>query len=129
MEPLDGVDIIQGDFTDCNIQKMIRNTAGDDPIVAIFSDMAPNFTGHRLVEHAKIENICDSVVAVAQELLHSKGFVVQKIFHGPSFEPILKIWKKVFVRVDCFKPEASRTESAEIYIVAHQLRNKNFSVN
>ncbi len=123
MEPLMGVDIIQGDFTTEAIQQLIDEKTKGEGVSVIVSDMAPNFTGHRLVEHARMENINDHVLGVAQKLLHPKGFAIQKIFHGPSFEGILKQWRAMFVRVDCFKPEASRAESAEIYLIAHQLKH------
>jgi 23S rRNA (uridine2552-2'-O)-methyltransferase len=123
MDPLPGVDIIQGDFTTAEVQNLIAEKTYDGEVSVIFSDMAPNFTGYRLVEHARIENISDCVLLAAKRLLNPKGFTIQKIFHGPSFESILKRWRATFVKVDCFKPEASRKESAEIYLIAHQLKN------
>ncbi len=123
MDPLSGVDIIQGDFTTEEIQNLIEEKTHDEGVRAIFSDIAPNFSGYRLVEHARIENISDCILLAAQRFLNPKGFAIQKIFHGPSFESILKRWRATFIKVDCYKPEASRAESAEIYLIARHLKN------
>ncbi len=123
LEAVENVSFIQGDFTTPEIQQVLLDSLEGERVHAIFSDMAPNLSGHPLVDHGKLEYISDHVLSFAQNTLKNKGWLIQKIFHGPSFEIIIKNYRPFFRKISFFKPEASRKESAEIYMIAEDFKS------
>ena len=117
IKPLNGAVILQGDFTDSNCLTEIDNALEQQKAGAIFSDMAPNFSGQPLIEQAKMFNITELLVSLSQNKLRKGGFIVQKVFHGSEFQSIIQAWKNIYKQVDVFKPISSRAESSEVYLV------------
>jgi 23S rRNA (uridine2552-2'-O)-methyltransferase len=119
---IDNVEFIQGDF--ClpeNILKLQSMLNGKADL--ILSDMAPNTTGHKSTDHLKIIDLSERVFEFAKECLNEDGSLVIKIFQGGASSEILTLIKKSFREVKHFKPESSRKESSEIYLVAKGFRN------
>lgn len=83
---------------------------------AIISDVAPNTTGAG--DHYRSERLCRRVVELALEALRPGGNLVMKIFEGELYPPLLKEMTAMFENAKGFKPDASRSPSREIYIVA-----------
>ena len=116
-KPIKGVEIIVGDFTKAQVQENLIATIGGK-INAVISDMAPSSSGHKKTDHIRIMGLAEEAFNFAKNNLVQKGCFVAKIFQGgmePNFSDKLKA---CFKTVAYYKPEASRKESNEMYIVA-----------
>jgi 23S rRNA (uridine2552-2'-O)-methyltransferase len=88
----------------------------------VLSDMAPNTTGHRKTDHLRIIGLIEAAVDFAVQVLKPGGAFVAKAFQGGETAAILKLLKAHFAEVRHVKPKASRTDSAELYLVATGFR-------
>lgn len=114
---IDKVEFFQGDFRDQeNIDKILEIM--DGKLDLILSDMAPNTTGHKHTDHLKIIDLCERVFEFADKSLNINGTVVVKLFQGGTQSELLSDIKKKFTSIKHFKPESSRKESSEIYLIA-----------
>ncbi|MDR1691455.1 MAG: RlmE family RNA methyltransferase [Rickettsiales bacterium] len=116
IEPIDGLIFKQGDFNDIEIQKWLSNQFGKTDI--IMSDMAPNTTGIKSVDHLRIMGLLEEVFAFAKENLKEGGILIAKVFRGGAENELLAEMKKSFKKVEHFKPKSSRSDSVEIFIIA-----------
>ncbi|BFZ58006.1 2' O-ribose methyltransferase [Savitreella phatthalungensis] len=90
----------------------------------VLSDMMANTTGSRYADHAASIDLCDSALVFAANHLKPRGHFVCKLFDGRETEEIRNRIKQLFKRVHTVKPEASRKESTELYLVGlHRLPN------
>ena len=118
IHPLPGVDIIEGDFTEPEVQKKIDLLLCDEKVDTILSDISPNISGNKTLDHLRIMNIAEVIKDFAKVYLKKNGSIVMKVFQGADLEAFVKQIKKDFsAQVKYFKPESSRKESAEIYLV------------
>ena len=118
MRPLEGVDIIKGDFTSNDVITTIKELLGQKKVDLILSDMSPNISGNKNLDHLKIMNLAEMVIQFAKEHINCGGNIVIKIFQGQDLEPFIKMVQETFgASVKYFKPISSRKESSEIYIV------------
>lgn len=115
MKPIKGVAFIQGDFLDPLVQEKIAKVC--DRYQVVVSDMAPNLTGNPLLDQANMADLIEMVLVFSSSYLIEGGSCIVKGFHGERFEELLKLFRKSFKRVKVFKPEASRSESKEIYFI------------
>lgn len=115
MDPIEGVEFLQADFLSSDFEQFLQQhhvqTVG-----GIVSDIAPNLSGQALVEQAQMLAISQQMRLFAEKFLHPKGFIIQKLFHGHAFDEILQQWKACYTDLRVVKPEASRSESAEVYL-------------
>ena len=112
-----GVQFIQGDFTDKKIiDEIMNHTSGS--IDLIMSDMAPKACGINNVDHMRIMELVNIVFLFALDHLKLGGNLVIKILRGEEDADFLHRVKKHFVRVKYFKPDSSRADSAEMFLVA-----------
>ncbi|MHA1568412.1 MAG: RlmE family RNA methyltransferase [Alphaproteobacteria bacterium] len=88
------------------------------PFDVVLSDMAPDTTGVRHVDQDRSALLGEIAFDYAQRLGKSGSALVIKIFQGPDFTAFLNRIKQAYARVRCVRPEASRKESIEVYIVA-----------
>jgi 23S rRNA (uridine2552-2'-O)-methyltransferase len=122
MDPLPGATVVCADLQDENAQAVIQEAlAGRVPQV-ILSDMAPNTTGHRATDHLQVMALCDLVLSWALMMLPVGGCMVMKSFDGAETQDFLKACRRDFDRVSRYKPDASRKESSEFYIIAQGFR-------
>ena len=84
----------------------------------VLSDVAPNTTGHQSTDHLKISQIVYEIIDRLAIILKNKGTFMFKIWKGQEEKEIIKKLKKIFDKVDYFKPKSSRQESSEIFIVS-----------
>ena len=84
----------------------------------ILSDIAPNTTGHQSTDHLRISNILFDIIDLLDKVLIRKGIFISKIWKGSEEKELLKKLNKKFEKVTYFKPESSRKDSSEIFIVA-----------
>ena len=84
----------------------------------ILSDIAPNTTGHQSTDHLRITNMLFDIIELLNKILINEGTFVAKIWKGSEEKDLVNKIKKKFELVSYFKPDSSRKDSAEIFIVA-----------
>jgi len=121
MEKIKNTIQIKGDFTEINIQNRIINVL-DKAADVIMSDMAVNTTGIKNVDSIQTGELCKEAMTFSKNILYEKGFFISKIFMGGNFNEIVALGKKVFEEVKVFKPNSSRKDSKESFIICKNLR-------
>ena len=117
------VRILRGDVQEPELADLCARLCEDvDAFDVVLSDMAPNTTGIRHADVARSVALVERVLAIAQETLQPGGSLVAKIFVGEGFDELLRQVKARFRRVKMVKPDSSRKESPEQYIVAQEKR-------
>ena len=122
MNPIAGVSFIQGDFTEEDILAELLEKIGNEPVDLVISDMAPNLTGMKAVDQPAVVYLADLAVDLAQQVLTEDGTFIAKLFQGEGFDEFVRNIRKVFNVVSLKKPDASRSKSREVYLVAKGLR-------
>jgi len=118
MDPIPGVECIQGDFRQEETLGRLRAALSGSPVALVISDMAPNVSGVGAVDQPRAMYLCELAFDVARELLNPGGCLVVKTFHGEGFDAFFRDLRTCFKRVVSRKPKASRTASREVYLVA-----------
>jgi 23S rRNA (uridine2552-2'-O)-methyltransferase len=118
MDPIAGVEIIQGDFREDEPLAKLRNILAGEPVDLVISDMAPNVTGMASVDQPRAMYLCELALDFARESLKPGGGFVIKVFQGAGFDEYIKSVRQSFGRVVSRKPASSRSKSREIYLVA-----------
>lgn len=117
MEPIDGVDIIEGDFTEDDALKALEAGLDGRQVDLVLSDMAPNISGMSAVDQPRAMYLAELALAFAREWLKPGGDFLVKVFQGEGFDPFLVECRQVFDKVSIRKPSASRPRSREVYIL------------
>ena len=125
MEPIAGVEFIQGDFREDEVLFQLKDLVGEKKVDLVISDMAPNLSGVSSADAARIEHIVELAVDFSLAHLKPDGALIVKAFHGSGFSQIVEMFKKHFKRVVERKPKASRDRSSETFIVAKGLKHPN----
>ncbi|MEQ9116360.1 MAG: RlmE family RNA methyltransferase [Rickettsiales bacterium] len=118
IEPINDVEFIQGDFLEEEVHNKITEILEGKKINLILSDIAPNTTGHKDTDQLRIMAVAESIFEFSKTALGKDGSMVIKIFQGAGFPEFVKDLKIAFKKVNTYKPDASRSGSPEIYIVA-----------
>ena len=118
MDSMEGVDFIQGDFTDVPVFEKLLALLGDSLADLVISDMAPNMSGVVAIDQPQAMYLVELAFDMAKQVLKPKGNFAVKIFHGEGFDSYLKMLKVSFEKVVIRKPDASRARSSEVYVVA-----------
>ena len=84
----------------------------------VLSDVAPNTTGHQSTDHLRISQLIYEVIDRLEIILKKQGSFIFKIWKGDEEKEIIKMLKKIFDKVEYFKPKSSRQESSEIFIIS-----------
>ena len=121
MEKLNNVIFLNEDFSEKKIQDKILKIFNNN-IDVIISDMAENTTGNKTVDSIRTNGLCSDVINFSIKMLTIKGTLVCKLFMGEDFLEVKDLAKKKFKKVDFFKPESSRSESKETYIICSLLK-------
>ena len=118
MEPFPGENIIaiRGDFTTPGTLEEIRRRIAQADVV--ISDASPDISGVWEIDHVRSIELCRTALAMARGILKPGGNFLAKVFQGAEVEVLLKEVKAAFTYVKMTKPQASRSQSAEMYIVA-----------
>lgn len=122
MEPVAGVDFLQGDFTDEAVLAELEARLDGAAVDLVLSDMAPNLSGVATVDQARSIYLCELALDFAQRHLKPGGHFVVKVFQGEGFMEFRRAMDLVFSSVQVRKPKASRDRSAEVYLLAGGLR-------
>jgi 23S rRNA (uridine2552-2'-O)-methyltransferase len=117
MEPIEGVEFIQGDFTEEAVVEDLYQSLQGAQIDWVISDMAPNLSGIDIADQARSIGLAELALEFALLVKPSQGFLV-KVFQGSGFDAFLTSIRKNFKKVVIRKPKASRDRSREVYILA-----------
>lgn len=118
MDPIVGVDFLQGDFRDELVLAALMERVGDAKVQVVMSDMAPNMSGTPSVDIPRAMYLVELAFEMAKDVLAPGGSFVVKVFQGEGFDEYLGQIRSLFTKVKIRKPEASRARSREVYIVA-----------
>ena len=121
MEKINNTIQIIGDFTNPIIQDQIKNKLKSKAEV-VMSDMAVNTTGVKNLDSIQTGELCKEAMIFSKDVISPDGFFISKLFMGNSFNEIVALGKKIFKEVKVFKPQSSRKESKESFIVCKNLR-------
>ena len=124
IDPLPGVKFFVGDFMELDAAEKIISLLKTIPYNrggrcdAVISDMAANTTGDHQMDHMRIVDLLEESLNFAEKILNDGGCFIGKIFQGGDSGEILLKLKKSFSTVKYFKPDSSRKDSSETYLVA-----------
>jgi 23S rRNA (uridine2552-2'-O)-methyltransferase len=118
MEPIHGVEIIVGDFTEDAVLEELMAALGDIKADFILSDMAPNLSGIDSVDQPRSIELAELALDLALRALRPTGGFLVKVFQGEGFDAFLVTLRQSFKKVTIRKPKASRDRSREVYILA-----------
>jgi len=121
IEPIAGATLLQHDFSADDAPDLVKAEMGG-PADAVISDLAPWTTGHKKTDHLRIVALVELAAHFALETLKPGGFFVAKVFQGGAEGELLDLLKANFDKVRHFKPDASRSESAETFVIATGFR-------
>ena len=121
MQKVEKVIFFKNDFLKKEAQTQILDTFATK-IDVIISDMAENTTGNKSVDSIRTNNLCSTVINFSLKTLDKKGTLICKLFMGEDFLEVKNLAKNNFKKVDFFKPESSRSESKETYIICSLLK-------
>ena len=122
IELIDGVDFLQGDFTEQSVYDDLLVMTDGAKVDAVLSDMAPNMSGQLSVDQPKSMYLAELAIEMAIKTLNPGGSFVVKVFQGDGFDVFVQNAKKAFKKVSVIKPKASRPRSKEVYLLASQLK-------
>ena len=122
MDSIAGVDFIQGDFTEEDIFDELLKLIENRPVDLVISDMAPNLSGNKAVDQPSAMYLAELAVELAEKVLTSNGVFIAKLFQGQGFDPFVLQVRTLFNGVSIIKPDASRSRSREVYLVAKGLK-------
>ena len=118
VEPIAGVTILKQDFLDEGAPEALVKALGGDKADIVMSDMAAHATGHKQTDHLKIMALAEAALMFAREVLKPGGTFICKVLRGGAENELLRQLKHDFRDVRHYKPEASRDDSAELFLVA-----------
>ncbi|RDV01900.1 RlmE family RNA methyltransferase [Undibacter mobilis] len=124
IEPITGVDFRVFDFLDPGAPDLLKEMLGG-PADVVLSDMAANATGHRKTDQIKIVALVEAAAEFARDVLAPGGTFLAKVIQGGLEGTLLATLKKDFAKVQHIKPPASRSDSAELYLLATGFRGEN----
>lgn len=129
VEPVAGAEIIVQDFLAPDAPEVVKRllagrTGGEACADMVMSDMAANTTGHSKTDHIRIMHLCELAYDFATEILADGGSFICKVLKGGTENELLKRMKQDFTTVKHAKPSASRSDSAESYVVATGFRGR-----
>lgn len=120
--PIPGVQLFQADFTEAEGLALVEDALGSKKADLVLSDMAPNISGVKDADQAKHYLLAELALDFAVSWLKPDGTFVVKVFQGSGFDGYLKQVRSAFNQVTVRKPDASRDESRENFLVARGLK-------
>ena len=104
------------DFLQFNFDKLKKN------FDLILSDIAPNTTGHKSTDHLRLSSMLFDIIDTLDQVMIKGGVFVTKIWKGSEEREMINMLKKKFDEVSYFKPDSSRKDSVEIFIIAKKFK-------
>ena len=121
VEPVTGVEFIQGDFREEEVLQQLVDLLNGQKLDLVISDIAPNMTGNTVTDQARSFYLCELAYDFAINHLKPGGHFLIKVFQGAGYEEYVKLLRESFAEVVVRKPKASRDRSNEIYLLARKL--------
>ena len=121
MEQVLGVTVICGDFSEDATLETLERTLGGAPVDLVLSDMAPNISGIASADQARSIALAELSADFALKHLKPQGNLLVKTFHGAGYEGLVAALRRSFQQVYARKPDASRSRSSEVYLLAKGL--------
>lgn len=118
IEPIAGVDFIEGDFTDDAVYEELLAVLGERKIDLVLSDMAPNLSGVSAMDQPRCMLLAEMALEFCQQALEPGGSHVVKLFQGEGFDQHIQSMRQLFNKVVIYKPKSSRPRSREVFAVA-----------
>ncbi|RYF58389.1 MAG: RlmE family RNA methyltransferase [Comamonadaceae bacterium] len=91
MEPIAGVEFIQGDFREDAVGEQLHALVGEQAVDLVISDMAPNLSGVGVADAARIQHVCDLAMEFALEHMKPDGALIVKAFHGSGYSQAVEV--------------------------------------
>lgn len=126
IDPIPGVDFAQMDFLKDEAPGQLKAMLGGEADL-VMSDMAANTTGHKATDHLRIVGLVELAIDFARQVLAPGGAFIAKVFQGGTESTLLAELKRDFAAVRHIKPQASRADSSELYVVATGFRGRQTS--
>jgi 23S rRNA (uridine2552-2'-O)-methyltransferase len=123
IDPMDGVEFIQGDFTENKVLNALLNALDGNNIHLVLSDMAPNITGNKEIDQPRSVYLAELALDATRQVLVQGGDFLVKMFQGEGFDSFFQDIQQSFTKVVIRKPKASRARSNEMYILAKGFKN------
>jgi len=122
MPQLPGVEFVQGDFREQAVLAQLLALAPGRQVDLMLSDMAPNLSGVDVIDQPRSLYLAELALGMAADVLKEGGDALIKVFQGAGFEEFVRSARARFGKVKLMKPEASRSRSPEMYLLAMQFR-------
>lgn len=117
LEPLAGVECLQGDFTEPAVLDSLIERLGGKPVDLVIADMAPNISGIGVADQARAMELAERALEFAVKVLRPGGELLVKTFQGAGFQAFHREMQRRFAKLSARKPKASRAESRETYLL------------
>lgn len=124
LEPIEGVEFIQGDFREDEAARQLAERLGGRRVDLVLSDMAPNLSGIESADAAQIAHLVELALEFGRAHLKPEGALLVKLFHGSGYSQLVRLFKDHFEAVKPLKPKASRARSAETFLLGRGLKNR-----
>lgn len=124
MEPIAGVEVLQGDFTEQAMLDSLIKRLGGQPVDLVLADMAPNISGIASADQGRSMLLAELALEFADKTLRPGGDFLVKAFQGSGFAELVKAMRSRFDRVQTRKPKASRAESREVYLLGKGFKGR-----
>lgn len=122
MEPLPGVEFIQGDFREDSVLRQLEAALDGRDVDLVLSDMAPNISGIAASDQARVMHLAELTLEFCRDHLKPGGDMLVKVFQGSGFVELRKMLAEAFETLQTKKPSASRDRSAETYLLGRGKR-------
>lgn len=122
MEPLAGIDFLEGDFRDENVLARLLAMLPERGVDLVLCDIAPNLSGIDAIDQPRSMYLCELALDFATRVLKPGGAALIKTFQGAGFQELVAEARRHFGKVKLAKPEASRARSPELYLLASDFR-------
>jgi len=120
IEPIPGVEFVQGDFREEAVLEAIVARLPEGRADVVLSDMAPSLSGIDAVDQPRSMHLAELALELAERVLKGDGAALIKTFQGAGFQELVRAARGKFTHVKLVKPAASRARSPELYLLAKQ---------
>jgi 23S rRNA (uridine2552-2'-O)-methyltransferase len=122
MQPLAGVEFVQGDFREEEVFGRVLSLLPQGGVDVLLSDMAPSLSGIDVIDQPRSMHLAELALDMARRVLKPGGDALIKVFQGSGFQELTQSARREFARVRLVKPHASRARSSEMYLLAMKFR-------
>lgn len=122
MDKIDNIFFYKKDFNEVDFLDFVNNFFDQNKVDIVLSDMAVNTTGNKDLDAIKTNSIALDVINLSKVILKPKSTLLVKIFSGKDEDILIKNTKDFFKSIERIKPDSSRKESREMYLLCRNLK-------